>query len=110
MRRKLTLPVEPPVATITALRARILRSRAVVIDSDAEHAAGIRRLAMDRGHAVLEQNFDAGLARRGFERPHQPGAGTDFVVARIGRPAGLDHRPVLDAQICMVRSTETPIS
>ena len=54
---------------------------------------------MDRGHAVLEQDVDASLARRGFERPHQPGAGADFVIARIGRSAGMNHRPVSDVDL-----------
>ena len=57
------------------------------------------RFAMDRGHAVLEQNLDAGVARRGFKRPDQAGAGPDFIIARIGRSAGMDHRPVLDRDL-----------
>ena len=70
-----------------------------MIDGDAEHAAGMRRFAMDRGHAVFEQDFDAGFARRGFERPHQAGARSDFLVVRIGRSAGMDHRPILDRDL-----------
>ena len=77
----------------------MLRLLAVVVDGDAEHAAGIRRLAMDRRHPVLEQDLDAGFDRRGLERPHQAGAGPDFVVARIGRSAGMDHRPVFDRNL-----------
>ena len=51
MRRKLTLPVEPPVATMTALRARMLSLAPVVVDRDAEHRAGIRAPA--RWSAVM---------------------------------------------------------
>ncbi len=84
---------------MTALRARMLSFLPLCVDGDAGHAAGIRRLAVDRGHAVLEQDVDAGLARRGFERPHQAGAGADFVIAGIGRSAGMDHRPVGDVDL-----------
>ena len=70
-----------------------------MIDGDAGDAAVARGLAMDRGHAMLEQNLDAGLERRGLERPDQTGAGSDFVIVRIGRSAGMDHRPILDRDL-----------
>src|SRR6516165_7180329 len=92
MRRKLTLPVEPPVVTTTALRA--LANGAFVIHRNAEHATAPRRFAMNRGHAVFEQNLDAGLARRGFQRPDQTCSGPDFGVVWIGGLPGMDHRPI----------------
>jgi len=67
-----------------------------VIDRDAEHTAGIRRLAVEPGHSMFEQYVHTGLERRGVERPHQTGTSSDFLIVRIGRSAGMDHRPVLD--------------
>ncbi len=72
---------------------------AVAIDGNAGNASGLRRLPMDPGHAVFEQNFDAGLQRRGMKRSHQAGTGPDFEVVRIGRSAGMDHGPVLDRNL-----------
>ncbi len=69
--------------------------RAAMLDGDAEDAARARRLAMNGGHLVLEQDLDPGLARRGLERPHQPVArGHRRAHRRIGRLAGLYQRPV----------------
>ena len=84
---------------MTALPARMLSLLALGVDGDTAHPAGICRLAVDRGHAVIEEDVDAGLARRSFERPHQPGAGADFVIARIGRSAGMNHRPIGDVDL-----------
>ena len=109
MRRKLTLPVEPPVAMITALRARMLSACPVVLDRDAGDAAGVRRLAVERGHPVFEQNLDAGLSRRGLQRTHQAGAGRSFAIVGRGRLAGMHHRPVLDRDLHGAQR-EAPIS
>ena len=87
MRRKLTLPVEPPVAMITALRARMLSVLPLLSTAMPSDAAGVRRFAVDRGHAVFEQNLDAGFARGGLERPHQAVAGRRGRALLPDRPA-----------------------
>ena len=74
MRRKLTLPVWPPVAMITPLRAAMLTGVAAVDSGDAEHPAGIVLLAHDRRHLVLEEDLRALLARAFLQPAHQAGA------------------------------------
>ena len=70
-----------------------------MIHRDSGDAAGTRRLAMNRGHAVFEQDFNAGLARGGFQRAHQARAGPDFGVGWISGLSGMDHRPVRDVDL-----------
>ena len=84
---------------MTALPRADVESLALGVDGDTAHPAGICRLAVDRRHAVLEEDVDAGPARRSFQRPHQAGAGADFIVARIGRSAGMNHRPIGDVDL-----------
>src|SRR6266852_5623706 len=65
-----------------------------MIDRNAVHAAGMRPFAMNRSHAVFEQNVDTGFARRGFQWPDQARAGPDFGVVWIGWLASTDHWPI----------------
>src|SRR5262245_44395668 len=62
---------------------------------------------MNRSHAVFEQNLDTGLARGGFQWPDQACSRPDFGVIWIGGLAGMDHRPIGNVDLCMVRGTET---
>ena len=65
-------------------------------------------LPIDRRHLVLEQDLHAGLSGRGLQRPHQAVAGGKRRLdGRIGRLAGLHHRPVHDGA-CISRGTELP--
>ena len=104
MRRKLTLLLDPPVARMTALRARMFSVLAVIVHGDAEDASRIGLLAIERHHTVIEQDLDAGLFRRRLER-------TDEAVARrhgrlhlgVGRAAGLHHRPVHHRGVVLAR-------
>ncbi len=100
MRRKLTLPVEPPVAIITAFLAWILSFVPLLSTAMPTHAAGRRRFAVDRRHLVLEQNLHAGFLGRGLERAHQAVARRQHLLDhRIGRHAGLHHRPIHDRAV-----------
>ena len=88
MRRKLTLPVEPPVAMMTALRARMLSL--LPLWSTAMPRTRPRR-GVSRWIAVIRcssRNLDAGLARGGLERPHQAVAGrtSSCVAGSAGVP------------------------
>ena len=57
MRRKLTLPVEPPVPMMTALRARMLNPGPLVIDRNAEHGSCIRRLVDESPSSGVRAGF-----------------------------------------------------
>src|SRR5262249_58406345 len=65
-------------------RANIDRATALALDSDPEHRARIRRLAIDPGHAVLDEDLDTAAAGRDLERTHHA----------VGGGAGLLHRPI----------------
>ena len=87
MRRKLTFPVEPPVAMMTALRARMSRPVPLVVDRDPER----RGPPAPRGGSP-SSGARAGSARpparRNFQRPHQAVAGRERSRADAGS-AGL---------------------
>src|SRR5215475_9834517 len=73
VRRKFTLPVWPPVAMMTPLRASMLTA---VPSSrhNAENLAGPTSFPDNAFHFVPQQDFRALLPRRDFELPDQPGA------------------------------------
>ena len=95
MRRKFTLPVEPPVAMMTAFLALMFSLVPLLSDHDPEHPARFRGLPIDVRHPVLEQDLDARLFCRSLQGPHEPvarrGRGLD---GRISRLAGLNHGPI----------------
>ena len=106
MRRKLTLPVEPPVPMMTALRARMFTRRALVVAVDADDAARRAVLAVERGHLVLEQILHAGLARGGVERLHQADAGRHgrALRRRAGLPVWICGQSIGAACMCAAPS------
>ena len=62
---------------------------------DADDASRVRRFAMQRDHAMLEQILHARLMRCGEQRLEQTVAGGHRCSdARIGRRAGLHERPM----------------
>ena len=81
-----------------------IRPRPLMVDRDPEHRAGVRSLPVDRGHSVLEQNLDTGFFGRDFERSHQAIAGgTGLLDRRIGRLAGVRHRPMHHRRVHFAR-------
>ena len=79
------------------------------VHGDAEDAAGIGACAMERGHAVLEQNLHAGLLGRGFA------ADASARCRRKWWPAPRDRRACRSAPsaspstaACISRGTELP--
>ena len=74
MRRKLTLPVWPPVAMTMPFLASMAMSRPSACDHDAVHPSAFARVAHDLRHLVLEQDLRALLARAFGETAHQPRA------------------------------------
>ena len=105
MRRKLTLVVDPPVAMITALRARILTTLPSL--SQATPSTGPAN-GVSRWIEVIRcfsKNFDAGLFGRRGERMHEAVAGGHggALVGR-GRLAGLDQRPIHRRRVHFARN------
>ena len=109
MRRKLTLPVEPPVRDDDGLLARMFSLAPLLSTAIPSTRPGVRGLAVDARHPVLKQDLDARFFRRDLQRPHQAIAGGGCLLHSRDRPACRSAPSASPSRRqCISRGTELP--